>query len=62
MAKTAKEILIDIATQLCVRFIEQRQSMRRHDILIEFENPDLLDEMERRGLALCNPNSPEYLP
>jgi len=62
MARTAKEIQVDIATRLCVRFIEQRQSMRRHDILVEFENPDLLNEMERRGLALGNPNSREYLP
>jgi uncharacterized protein (TIGR02391 family) len=62
MARTAKEIQVDIAMRLCVLFIEQRQSMRRHDILVEFENPDLLDEMEMRGLARANPNSREYLP
>jgi uncharacterized protein (TIGR02391 family) len=58
----AKEIQAEIATRLCVCFIEQRRPIRRHDILIEFESPDVLDEMEMRGLAGVNPNSREYLP
>ena len=45
-----EEIKAGIATVVCTRFINLHQTTPRHGILVQFESPDMLDEMERRHI------------
>lgn len=59
---TEEQIRAGIAKAVCVRFIDMHSPTPRHSILVEFENPDLLDEMERHSLISAAPNREAYLP
>ena len=56
------EIKAAIARLVCQRFLESRQSTRRHQLVIDFENLDILDEMQSRGLLRETEDRAGYLP
>lgn len=51
-----------IANMVCERFINEHATTSRRTILLEFENPDLLDEMEMRNLLRALDQRENYLP
>ena len=53
---------VAIAKDLCHRFVNLRQPCERRSLIKKFKNPQILDEMESRGLCTQQKNREEYLP
>ena len=61
-AMTEEQIRAGVAEAVCLRFMNLHESTSRHSLLIEFENPDLLLEMEQRSLLQPTPDRIGFLP
>ena len=59
---TFEQTAIEIMRTICRNFLEYRQSTKQHDLIVQFEEPDLLFEMGRLGLLRERNNQLEYLP
>ncbi len=59
---TDEKIKAGIAERVCVRFIKMHTATKRHQILVEFENLDVLNEMEQRNLIRASDDRSEYWP
>lgn len=57
-----EEIKADIAKTICARFINLRATTARRGILVKYERPDLLDQMEQSNLVRASDNRSEYQP
>ena len=51
-----------IATRVCENFAYSQRATPRHDLLNDFEDPNLLADMESRSLLKTNPSRLDYLP
>jgi uncharacterized protein (TIGR02391 family) len=58
----ANPTLVRIADALCRRFVNMKQAATRHELLVTFKNPQLLDEMEHSSLLRARNNQQEFLP
>ena len=61
MAAT-NDVRVNIALTVCRSFIDRAKPVPRHELILEFENPQLLDEMSTRGLLHEDPNNRDCLP
>lgn len=59
---TFEQIAIEITRTVCRNFLELRQTTKQHDLIVQFEETDLLFEMARQGLLREQNNQLEYLP
>ena len=59
---TEEQIKAGIAERVCVRFTNAHTATKRHEILVEFESLELLDEMERRNLIWASDGRTDYWP
>lgn len=59
---TEEQIKAKIAKAVCERFVKLRTTTDRHAILVVFENPDLLYQMEQRTLIRASRDHKDYLP
>ncbi|HTF70413.1 MAG TPA: TIGR02391 family protein [Edaphobacter sp.] len=59
---TLEQIRIEIARTVCHNYLDLHQPTQRHALVNQFENVDLLSEMETRTLLRARNNRQEYLP
>ncbi len=59
---TEEDVKAGIAKAVCLRFINMRRTTSRHAILVEFECPDVLDEMEGRNLISASERRDNFRP
>lgn len=57
-----KDVRADIALKVCSSFIDQAKPVSRRELLLEYGNWNVLDEMSTRGLLRENPNNRDCLP
>jgi hypothetical protein len=61
-AAVNNDVRVNIALRVCRSFIDQEKPVSRRELLLEYGNRDLLDEMSTRGLLRENPNNRDCLP
>jgi uncharacterized protein (TIGR02391 family) len=59
---TQEQIVVQVARDICAKFLNEGRPTSRHDLMVRFEITNLLSEMETRGLCKPSPNQEEYLP
>jgi uncharacterized protein (TIGR02391 family) len=59
---TEEQIKVGIARYVCSRFMDARKTTLRRKILVEFEDLDVLNEMEVRNLVRAKEQHENYLP
>lgn len=59
---TDENLKIEIARTVCSRFINAREPTSRFLLVTEFESPDLLDQMNSRGLLRASKSRDNFLP
>jgi uncharacterized protein (TIGR02391 family) len=59
---TEEQIKAGIAKVICTCFVNRRATTSRHEIVVDFESPDVLDEMEQRNLVRASEDRNDYRP